>query len=93
MVIHENRVLTCECKRQPPISADPYGPMSLKVSMEWVQAVTRSVHIPRVAGHVQRGEQDSEPLRTRGLNSSPRSGFGKKLQPLMPVVPNRSYSG
>ena len=92
LIIHENRVLTFKRKYQPPIPADADCPMPLKVSMEWMQSVTGSIHIRRLAGHVQCCKQDSKLPRMRGLNSSLRSGFGKKPQPFVPVAPNHVYS-
>ena len=66
--------------------------MPLQDPVEWVQAVSGSIEIRRLDGHVQRCEQDSEPLRMRGLDSRLRSGFGKKLESFVPVTPNHPYS-
>jgi len=92
LIVYENCVLAFKCKYKPPISADVHRPMSLKVPAEWMQSVTRSIHIRRLAGSIQCSEQNSKFPRMRGLNTRLRSGFGKKLQTLMPVASDHAYS-
>jgi hypothetical protein len=92
LIVHEDRVLAFKRKREPPITANTYGPMTLKAAVKRVQLVARSIHISRTACRIQRSEQISESSCLRRLNSCLRSGFGKPPQSFVPITPNHAYS-
>lgn len=74
LIVDEDRVLAFKLERQTPVSADADRPVILEFSDERMKFPSRSVHIARPPGIVEREQLQAQLARVLGLNPSLRPG-------------------
>lgn len=90
LIVHQDCVLAFKFEREAPVSADVDSPVILEMAGETMKPPSRSTHIFRPLGIVQREQLQAKLVGMLWLNARFRSRFKELFQATVAKAPDHS---